>query len=365
MALHAPNPERSVLSDGRLIKKVLRKRSCLTCGTACHADSVSAEDARALYVHGYELAKAAPGSDAVRALAYANWLTDKFSPPRAVLEVGCGSGTLLRELSRRWPDASCIGIDPALPEETYADAGLRLRRGGIEDMPAETDGFDLIIAINVIEHMPDPAAFLAALQARLAASGQIAFVCPVAEPPNVELLFYDHFYSFTSHALAAIISSASLRLRKIAPAPPAIGDFQLIITEASQPVSSFMPAERSFADLGAERQSYLETWRELDAALLARLDDRKRLVAFGGGQAAALLRAYAPRLWDRLEAIILDAPEEVWNLGKPVESYRDVVHSLGDADILIATAPRAQKMLAQRLQDDGLRPILYDDLVAQ
>ncbi len=33
--------------------------------------------------------------------------------PRAVLDIGCGTGRLLRRVSQHWPDAKLFGVDPA------------------------------------------------------------------------------------------------------------------------------------------------------------------------------------------------------------------------------------------------------------
>lgn len=364
-ALPAPNPDRSVVSDGQLVWHALRRLSCLACGAACHGGSLSPDDVRVIYAREYELAKAAPNSDAARARAYAAWLSAELSPPLSILEVGCGSGALMRELSNYWPDALCTGIDPALPDTVRSDSKFRMERGFVEDMPGNIGAFDLIVAINVIEHTLSPAVFLQALNARLAAHGRVVIVCPAAEPPNVELLFYDHLYSLTSSAMVAAAGMTPLAARRIASAPAAIGDFQMVLFDNAAQTAPFSLGERGFVELTTARRSYLEGWINLDAALLTRLGSGERFVAFGGGQTASLLRAYAPLTWGRLEMVILDDVGEAWNLGKPVASYSQAVDRLEAAAVLIATAPRFQDMIARRLQKDGLRPIRYDDLISR
>ena len=44
--------------------------------------------------------------------------------PQAILDVGCGTGRLLRELRARWPNAKLVGVDPA--EGMIAQAKQRL-----------------------------------------------------------------------------------------------------------------------------------------------------------------------------------------------------------------------------------------------
>ena len=107
---------------------------------------------RAIYAGGYALADASPSSDAGRGRAYADWFASELPPPQSILEVGCGSGALLRELSSRWPNAACTGTDPSLSKTARSTERLRLHRSFVEDMPADAKNFDLIVAVNVIEH---------------------------------------------------------------------------------------------------------------------------------------------------------------------------------------------------------------------
>jgi SAM-dependent methyltransferase len=359
--LPVPHPSRSISSDGRVIQSPLRRVSCLACGAASHAQRVADADIKALFDENYLLATAAPKSDAARGRAYAGWIREQGVTPRSILEVGCGSGSLLRELAAAWPEAICFGIDPAVPVADSSDPRFRLARGFVDDVPADSGPFDLIIAVNVIEHVPSPASFFRTLYSHLAPGGHVFIICPIAEPPNVELLFHDHIHSLTPSALTVVASTTPLEMRNHVIAPPTIGDFQLMIFNKSGPQESPV-ADVSFETLLSERRSYLGAWSNLDDTLLSYLNSDSRLIAFGAGQMAAILHAYAPHVWKRIEAIMLDDPSEGWTLGKPVKAYREATPD-ECTQVLLATSPHVQDRLTARLLSDGWQVIRWDDLI--
>jgi 2-polyprenyl-6-hydroxyphenyl methylase / 3-demethylubiquinone-9 3-methyltransferase len=82
-----------------------------------------------------------------------------------LLDIGCGGGLISEPLARLGADAT--GIDPA-PEniETarrHAEgSGLTIdyRQALVEDLAAEGTTFDAVVCLEVVEHVPDVAAFL-------------------------------------------------------------------------------------------------------------------------------------------------------------------------------------------------------------
>jgi ubiquinone/menaquinone biosynthesis C-methylase UbiE len=86
--------------------------------------------------------------------------------PTRILEVGVGEGEVADRVSRRYPDAFVTGID--LPDPTLADHWSSRRFAAsfadIGWLPFPDDSFDLVLAIEVLEHVPDPALALRELR---------------------------------------------------------------------------------------------------------------------------------------------------------------------------------------------------------
>jgi 2-polyprenyl-6-hydroxyphenyl methylase/3-demethylubiquinone-9 3-methyltransferase len=94
----------------------------------------------------------------------------------AAVDVGCGGGLLCEPLARL--GAAVTGIDLAAASiEAAADharaAGLSIdyRLAAVEELVTERARFDLVCAMEVVEHVADPAGFLAACAALVRPGG--------------------------------------------------------------------------------------------------------------------------------------------------------------------------------------------------
>jgi 2-polyprenyl-3-methyl-5-hydroxy-6-metoxy-1,4-benzoquinol methylase len=86
--------------------------------------------------------------------------------PESVLDVGCGEGVLTQRWAQRLAPARVVGIDlddPALAAEwaKRGEPNLEYIAQPAEALPFADGEFDLACAIEVLEHVPDPAATLA------------------------------------------------------------------------------------------------------------------------------------------------------------------------------------------------------------
>lgn len=87
--------------------------------------------------------------------------------PRRVCEIGCGAGEVLRQLSLALPSATeCVGYDisPQAHALAGAKANARLRFECADLLTSDDAGFDLALAVDVIEHVEDVFGFLRRLR---------------------------------------------------------------------------------------------------------------------------------------------------------------------------------------------------------
>ncbi len=82
--------------------------------------------------------------------------------PQRILEIGVGEGIVTSRVIERFPSASVVGLD--LPDDELADdwkaRDLSCVFGDATTLPFPNDSFDLVLAIEVFEHLGDTAGAL-------------------------------------------------------------------------------------------------------------------------------------------------------------------------------------------------------------
>jgi ubiquinone/menaquinone biosynthesis C-methylase UbiE len=100
--------------------------------------------------------------------------------PQRILDVGCGTGYLLRELAGQCPEAvELVGVDPAggmiaAARAAGGDDRLRYVEGTAEGLPFAEGSFDLVVSTTSFDHWADQQAGLAECARVLVPGGWLA-----------------------------------------------------------------------------------------------------------------------------------------------------------------------------------------------
>ena len=137
---------------------------------------------------------------------------------KRVLDVGCGTGGLVRLMTRR--GARVWGLDPnagqlelalaagAAGDETYIE-------GVAEDLPFATGAMDIVVFFNSLHHVDDPGKALAETVRVLRPGGLAAIAEPLAEGSHYEMgRAVDDEADVRARAYQAIGAAADIGLRQ-------------------------------------------------------------------------------------------------------------------------------------------------------
>lgn len=147
-------------------------------------------------------------------------------PDSALLDIGCGYGHLLRRFSGRYRLA---GID--LSSHAAAVAGAAVPGGSVvvadieRDLPFDSR-FDVVLAINVIEHLHDPDTGVRTIREALVPGGLLVAHLPTINGPVSRLIYRfayaqdpTHIYRPSGRQVSRLIQSVGFEILEWSFAP--------------------------------------------------------------------------------------------------------------------------------------------------
>lgn len=160
---------------------------CGACGHTALEPSPRREELAAYYNATYQV----PLADYREAARIVFPVIEKLvgSRPRKMLEIGCSYGFLLAHFRAAGWATTGIEIDRRAAAYARDTLGLDVRGGRLEDVAADLEGrFDVIALFHVIEHIPEPEAFMSRLRGLLAPGGMVVLRTPNAASFGARLL---------------------------------------------------------------------------------------------------------------------------------------------------------------------------------
>lgn len=211
-------------------------RRCVSCGLLFLRPQPTFRELEVIYGKGYFL-QAPTGPDeeifarmkAATAAGYLRELEDyagRRLKGSRLLEIGCGGGDYLARAKEEGLDVSGIEFNPQGVALASAKVGEnRVLRGTVETVDLRTFApFDACAMFDVIEHVPDPRAFLAKVSGALKPGALLHVVTPSLDSWSAKLLGNrwmefkpEHLYYFNEKNLAALLEGAGFGKLRVRP----------------------------------------------------------------------------------------------------------------------------------------------------
>jgi SAM-dependent methyltransferase len=141
-------------------------------------------------------------------------LIERWRPrqgPLRILEVGCGTGSNIAMLQQ-------FGTVDAVEPDDHARAfatrrtGVAIKGGYLPNVPLEDGHYDLIVLLDVLEHIPDDKGALRALRSKLAPGGRLMLTVPAM--PSLwsgHDVAHHHQRRYTTRTLEAVVRAGGFR----------------------------------------------------------------------------------------------------------------------------------------------------------
>ncbi len=160
--------------------------------------------------------------------------------PKAILDVGCGTGRLLRAAHERFPSARLEGVDAAEgmvkeAQRVSANAPIRFQQAFAEALPFPNASFDVAVSTLTFHHWPDQRRGVAEIARMLAPGGRWLIADFIATGPFGLVARLIGAHQFTSRdAFGAMLGAAGLKVVARRPLRRTLGNISVLAIAATR-----------------------------------------------------------------------------------------------------------------------------------
>lgn len=117
------------------------------------------------------------------------------TPPGRILELGSAHGAFVGLLKLAGFDAMGLDLSPWVTEYAHRTFEVPMLVGPLEEQPLERESFDIIVLMDVLEHLPDPISTISKCLSLLKADGLIMIQTPeYRELPYEQIVEHDESF---------------------------------------------------------------------------------------------------------------------------------------------------------------------------
>lgn len=361
------NTGRAMRSDRRIINCNLEKYVCNRCGLVRTGGSFDEQSLEGFYCDEYQLSEQSeeyffhtPQGPISRSSVFCDWIvgTTGMHPwqnANRCLEVGAGSGLLMREFSRRFHEITFEGV-----ELNKAAVNLAQQRGLLvrQEEPGNVDAlqYDIIYSIAVIEHVASPARFIKDLRKLLKPGGYLFLCQPTQDVPSYDVFFTDHLHHFGTEHLRQYALKCGFSEQQVSIGQQWMPNFSLHLWQAIALNAKFTwegPPGRTTC--AATAFSIVADMERLNSLLAELALQQRRVAVFGLNEVYWLARAYSTLENFPVVCGLDDAPDkpEFATLDFPVLVPEDCIE-LGVQDVILTMNKVYYDHAQRRLEQLGL-----------
>ncbi len=297
----APVADRLVdpLADGRAADDILIPLTlcrCESCGLVQLAEAV---ESSFLFGADYPYFSSASSSWLDRCRVHARSMIERFGlgADSLVVEIASNDGYMLRN----FVDAGIAvrGVDPApAPVERACENGIPTRLGFFDgelaaDMASEGIAADLVIANNVIAHVPDPEDFVGGVAAIMKPGGvfvvETGYAADLVNECVFDTVYHQHQCYFSLATLSRLLSVHGLDVFDAEHVPTQGGSLRVFAARARPPTKRLAALRLAEAAAGLDDFATFERFarrarrlkREIADLVRNRIDSGARVAAYG------------------------------------------------------------------------------------